>query len=380
MTKLSKNLGLLGFWKSRQTLKSKVKKAKTRFEEKSFAESYSSINRIAESCKIILPIISSCTAITTGAVILNMFIGWLPLCFLLSGGIFVGLEAIKAIILDKSFENYYKGSNLSFLIVFAFLLAGISGFSSVHGIIELEKIQNNSEDVLFGQYQLKTDSVKQYHSELIKSAKTAKNGYFKANSYKGKIWSESGFKEKQYQLLTDRVLDLEKKKEQELEEVKKEQFKAISNSEIGSQGKLTMALVFVIFIEISILLANWFPVYFDFKVKDESEIIEEMTGQKLLITPEQIAGFVGQMLVGNNFQYLSGINQSSPLILNQNGQLGFRQNQETDNKSPGNGNTYKDLEEAVKAGVVDIRYLTKTFHVNVQTARKYLKKYSPKQD
>lgn len=184
--------------------------------------------------------------------------------------------------------------------------------------------------------------------------------------------------------MSSQIQHLQQAKQTALQQLHKSQNTQYKVLERANGMNLSIIFLIVLSIEILILLANWFLIFYDFKTQKESDTLQFGQNQILVSSSDfgqmvrQYFLSMGQDLAMNTNDYL--LNEKPKTV----GFQSFNKhsiNQETLRNSKENS-LPKPLNEAlindIQNGIYDIRTLTKKHKVNVRTAKLYLDQYKSK--
>ena len=156
---------------------------------------------------------------------------------------------------------------------------------------------------------------------------------------------------------------------------------------MASKMKRNTILLMVIagIIDALILLSGWFVVFFDFKVTDESQLMNQQQDSKFNFDIPNLQKLIEFIQLHSIHPYQIG----NILKEEKEDSIGFRidkkEREEPDDSLPDSlrtgyhqkpsNKTYQGLIEDIQSGIYDYRTLMKRHSVNVMTVKKYLELY-----
>jgi|GEM_PF-4132363 len=322
-------LDFLGELRSSFSRVRQIETAKDRFKTKNAFDSLYTFLPLSNIGRFFLPVLSIITGMFSLLYILDSFMNiWLAsfLCFTL-----LGLwEKTKSLVLVRAFERFYKGYSSSVLgiFVFAILFSLGSIYLSVNGTWELSQRFDDTEINIDVSYGHKKDSLERYYHTKIANAKMDAKSYFEKNSYKGVItFSKDGRYADHYRKLQERVMELEVKKEMASDKLLSEKVQSLKSDKVSYQRFVYSFLAITFLIELLIILSNWFPVYFDYKIYEESEIINQQINRGYTnISLDDLKD-----VINNIIPYQSGFIQHNQSNSNEKNSIGFNLNSKENN-------------------------------------------------
>ena len=371
------------FEKNEKTLQ-ELERAKERFREKNSYESFKPLQTISKVAQATLPLFSIFTGIFALSTILNAFIP-IYLCFVLAVLFLAIWERMKCFLLIKNFELLYSNGNRINLglAVSAIIFAVGSIILSVSGANSLSKQMDSTEETISADFRLKKDSLLTLYTHKIDDAKKAAKSYFEKNSYKGVIrYAKDERYAKQYNSMVERITELEKQKDNSLIALKEQNSQELKFGKRDYENLTYSFLAITVVVELLIIAANWFVVFFDHRIYTEERLLTSRIANKISTSQEEIVNLFQSYLMPKLLSEQS-LAASAPAST---GSIGFqttfnksasdqeesRENQENDLLSAANE---QDLIQEIKAGKRDYRSLMKKYKVNVLTLKNYIESY-----
>lgn len=371
------------FEKNEKTLQ-ELERAKERFREKSSYESFKPLQTISKVAQATLPLFSIFTGIFALSTILNAFIP-IYLCIALAVLFLAIWERMKCFLLIKNFELLYSNGNRINLglAVSAIIFAVGSIILSVSGANSLSKQMDSTEETISADFRLKKDSLLTLYTHKIDDAKKAAESYFEKNSYMGVIrYAKDERYAKQYNSIVERITELEKQKDNSLIALKEQNSQELKFGKRDYENLTYSFLAITVVVELLIIAANWFVVFFDHRIYTEERLLTSRIANKISTSQEEIVNLFQSYLMPKLLSEQS-MAASAPAST---GRIGFqttfnksasdqeesRENQENGLLSAANE---QDLIQEIKAGKRDYRSLMKKYKVNVLTLKNYIESY-----
>jgi hypothetical protein len=362
-----------------------VNRAKRRFAWQPFHQRYKTMLTAANVGRGGLPGISVCLGLLFVTDLFLQVIPWPWLAWLIAGLFLPGWELVKGHSITIFWESKYAGglrSGWPFAIFTIILIAG-SLFASVEGARLLHSKTDTTMAIMSNNHTAEMDSVKAVYASQV----AAIDDRIKAiEKHKGKRWGGllSGSENAQ-------ILNYQK----EIEAIRQNEGKALAAIQTRQQSEflnasdragfnLIAVLCLAILIDVLILLAGWFSVYYDYATAKQADRLQAGS-QRVEVSVDDLQSIV------QHLQYLpSGATQV--LAENKPPKIGFslgRAGTKISTESDKNGDSSQVLTgtnagakqdvagaiAAIRAGVTDRRYLMKNFRLNVATANELVSKY-----
>jgi hypothetical protein len=305
----------LYFWEKSEKSKSDLERSKETFRTKTHYERFAPIEQTALFANSVLPILS----VVTGSIAFyGLFKAMFPSVALL--GLLVGcvllacLEIGKQRLLSIGFvlalKNEKVGAFASLIIGFA--LIAISATSSIDGAhvayIEADStVIDASRD-----YKVMRDSTLLPYLNAVKSEEKALSDYKASVSWQGKIdvsnkatiatiiSREKAISENRIALAAKSI---------ELDGVGK---KSIKSAEIDFKKRHSWVLWMVALVECFIVLCSWYLVYYDYRTKQDAELIERNLSKETITLNESDFRQFWQNMVIPNTQLIGSSNGGFP--------------------------------------------------------------------
>lgn len=290
----------LQFWEKSDKTQTDLESAQERFRPKSFYEQFKPLERISRAFTAVLPSLS----VVTGAVALCTvfssligFYGGLTVGFLLV----VSVEIAKAKTLDIGFTIWHTNRVYSYPVLgLAFIMSILSAYLSIDGAKEIYSSTDTSIHDKKSYFQAQKDSLNAHYGGLIATEEKALSDFKSSVSWRGKIdMSNKGTiatisaREKQIERLSS---DLST----ELYYLSETKRKSLETTENSFSDKLTVLVCVVSLIELFIMLCNWFPVYFQWKSKTQSDIIRRnLEGDTITVSSSDFGRFFQDIVLPN---------------------------------------------------------------------------------
>jgi len=383
---------LLSYFEENQQAREHLEQAQERFREKNFYEQYHTFHRAAKQARRALPVISIGTGITALALLFKLFIPWMWACFFLAAFALFYWEYWKSLVLTGGFEGFYqREKGLVFLLLLACLFTTGSAYFSVNGTRQLAQLLDGTETHIEAQFSPTLDSLHSAYDALIAQAKAEKLAYFRSNNYKGTItYTRDGSIAKHYQKLSDRVLELEKEKGNTLAEAHRKKEAALLEASQNHRITVWAALLLVGIVEGLIVLANWFVVYFDYRVQGQHTLLKAQLGKRIPVDPDGFRDFFQRVLL----PYMYDSPLPKELLAQGTPPIGFKQPNQEDTRigTTEKGDSPREIDEigtkvpthtpdwegaieAIRNGIKDRRYLMKQFRLSVNHANDLVERY-----
>jgi len=377
---------LVKIFEENENARRQLSKAEKRFTPKGFYQQYKALQQIAHLSRCSLPLLSIATGCFALSTILQPY---MPLYFGLAlAALLLGLwERVKSLVVVRSCELFYlKSSGLPIiLLMVALIFASGSAALSLMGSNELAESMDSTQATIDQQFEAEQDSLLSFYGHEIAKAKSIADDYFHANSYRGVItWTKDGSIAEHYRELSQVANQLVQQEQQALSNLRRKWEQTLAAGQRDYQKITVSFLVLVALIEVLIILANWFVVYFDYRIYREHEVITEADHRQLMLSASQIREFF-QAHILPNLQQRPTVYASSdhaPAI-------GFKSGNEASSKHEKNLREQENkalsassdlsneaaLIAAIRAGERDIRSLTKRFRMNISKVHSMIEKY-----
>ncbi len=397
---------LLKIFEENDKARQHLERAEKRFGPKSFYEQYRPLQVTANIGRLSLPLFS----LATGCFALAATFGsYLPLWAALALAVLLLAlwERVKALSITKSCELFYlKSAGFpAGLLVVATLFSVGSAYFSMEGAGQLARQMDTTEQDVASLYRSKSDSLVSIFDNRIEKAKEAAAAYYEANKVGGQLrWTRGNTIAEHHRQLSERVVQLETEKGEALRLLSADERQALTD---GRQDyrQLTLNMLWITAaVELLIILANWFSVYFDYRVYRENELIRAATNRQVMLNPEQVREFFTAHIWPKLYQ-LPAASGSPGQSSGRPSTIGFRagradeggsssaasseqekslihqENKAQNLSSAASSNSSsaasseQELIAAIKAGDRDYRTLTRRFKVNVSRLHELIKQY-----
>lgn len=251
-----------------QNRQEKVRKAKEKFKAKTFYQSYHTLYVFLKVFRYLLALFS----IITGAYFLLDTLSFIPyaIAILISGSLFISLEAIKNELIDTTLINYYtKGLNL--VIIPTLLLFSGSVYLSVNGVREIHSTLDKDVTAIEDKYQFAKDSIHTKYDTLL-ARKQAETEKF---VWKGKINMYEEGTSQTVQRINIELNNIQVDKNNSLEEAKVKYEELIFLAKKDNAFQSDFWIIVSIVVELLIITCLWFVTFFDYKIAEEDEKAKE---------------------------------------------------------------------------------------------------------
>lgn len=351
-----------------------LEKAKQKFEFKTFSEQYSSMYSAINYGRVLFHLFSILTAFTFLYLLLDSFIHQSIVSGLLSAAILIFWEYVKSTVLENSFYSYYRGGLNFALVAIAFIMLSGSVFTSLNGAKTYAELNNTSVQNFKADSQAKIDSINTYYSEKIAAVKNELSEFKKSVSYHGKINVYNKTVQQTISRYNEEINALNRGADFQILELSKDNSHDLKEVEHKAEFNLLAFVVLSAINEFLIVVCAWFLVFFQFKLVQDSEVLEPVE------TYELDTNSINRLI-----QLATNTAQPQYLITNedkQQKQVGFQVGTKQVLKqvsTDGNDDLSEvpnDIITAIKSGIKDPRYLMKTYKMNVIQVNKFLKEYS----
>ncbi|MEH0153309.1 hypothetical protein V6R21_04130 [Limibacter armeniacum] len=357
-----------------------VSRAQERFGWKPFALRFASLRNIAIAAKWSLPAVSVATATVFLVSALSTSLPYwvaIPAALLL----LTGWEAAKSQLVKLSFEQHYaniKTSQLLFLL--ALLLSAGSVLMSMEGARKLYHLSDTANEQLMMTQQQQLDSLSKQLQIEVQLLKSEKKQFYKNNTvYLGKgKYALNHTVAKNYADYDNRISKLQQQlhqeKQQLIEKHKNEQ--QLQQADSHYQGWVIGIMAVVL--DIMIVLAGWFVVFFDYRVLQEEMLVnktstlkngfpvQETVAKQLLdnwrITPDVATPAVSTVKKQEKRKDKIGFSMPDTTV----------KNRDIQDKS---ATDFSGLADAVKSGIRDYRFLMHEFRANVLQVKQVIEQY-----
>lgn len=268
MTKLTKNP--ISSLLEQETLVNRVNDAQNRFRFKPFFEKYRGLNILSKILQYLLPVFSIATGTLFLSTILQDIIPVFYIAVIFSVVLIIFLEYSKNYILDIAFTDCYAGlkNYSSFLI--ALVLCVLSGFVSLNGVKELHsKMDTQIRDLDVNQSDAK-DSLVNYYDSQIKESKKRLVSIPTAVTWQKSVDDANS---KQVQNLSDEITMLQRQKADDISSINTLHANQKGSTLQASGFNLSIVIVIICLVELIILIANWFVIFYDYQTAKQAQIL-----------------------------------------------------------------------------------------------------------
>ena len=271
MTKLKKNP--INALLEAEATRAQVQKAKDRFQFKPYFQKYKGLKITANILQVLLPVFSIATGTLFLSSILSELMPIYGLALILGLGLIALLEYSKAYLVNVGFTDFYTSKLNILALCFVLVLASLSAFTSLQGIKELHKKLDTSLSTLADNQATQEDSIRSYFDYQIESTKEELASFKASITWNGKINMHNQANAKTINGYSNQLEILQKDKSKALAEVKTLhgiQSEATSNA---TGFNLIIVISIIALVEVCILLANWFVIYYDYQTAKQAETL-----------------------------------------------------------------------------------------------------------
>lgn len=268
----------------------RVNAAKERFAFKPFHERNKALHNVAIAARFVFPAISILLACYYVATLIYAAIPIFSVSVLLGVVLLSLLEVAKAATVVIAVETIYSSSRTPYLLIFAALLfACVSGFASVRGAMELHNKHANELQSVEAAHANELQSIENAHAVRIGELEARIAGIEK---HKTKRWGGllSGSENTQIINLQNEIERTHEAHAARMAAVKAKQgIKAAMAAENNGFNLYAFALL-ALLIDVAILLAGWYVVYYDYRTAKESEQLSG--GGEISVNVERVNEFL----------------------------------------------------------------------------------------
>jgi hypothetical protein len=325
MTKLNKN-PINAVLKQKST-QEKIVKAKYRFRFKPFFEKYTGVNVSAKILIWLLPLVSITTGLVFLGAMLQNIVPNLYLSYIFAGTLIALLEYAKSYLLGISFTDFYAGLKSYGALAVALLLTCISAYTSLQGVKEIHKQMDKSLIHLEDNQVSQADSLRTYFDKQLSSTKNDLAGFKASITWKGKIDMYNKANANTIQDYSQQITQLQQDKAKTLTELTRLHQKQTSATEQATGFNLVVVICIIAIIEILILIANWFVVFYDYMTAKQAEVLQGSKNSIYLDIDSLQESFLSFMqATGLNANMTNPSSPSSPPISPKPFSIGFQRN------------------------------------------------------
>jgi len=323
------------------TVSEAQEKARERFRFKTFAERFRYLLLSSKGVMYFFPLISIVLGTFALTNILQTYLSFIWLSVAAGGLVLLLVELIKSQLLKISYTQLYQGANSgAVVLIVAGAFSALSVFLSLQGAEKIHSRMDKTVDRVGGIYQAKQDSIKAHYAGAIAATQEEIQGIKK---HKSERWGGllSGTERKEILLLQERIKGFQESEKGELAALAGERNKSLSSAGKESKIKFSAFWLIALFVDLFIIAANWFTVFYDWKVYRES----------LVLNQENFVQNQGKEALNEVS------NEVQNPVLNRR-IIGFSQNR------------LGELKADIRSGIKDYRTLMKKHRVNVETVKK----------
>jgi hypothetical protein len=271
MTKLKKNP--INALLEAEATRAQVQKAKDRFQFKPYFQKYAGLKTTANILQVLLPIFSIGTGTLFLSSILSELMPIYTIALMLAISLIALLEYSKAYLVNVSFTDFYTSKLNILAVCFVLLLASASAFTSLQGIKELHKKLDTSLSTLADNQTAQEDSVRNYFDNQIQTTRQELASFKSSITWNGKINMYNQANASTIQAYSKQLEAMQKDKSTALAEGKALHMLQSEATNKESGFNLIVVISIIGLIEVCILLANWFVIYYDYQTAKQAETL-----------------------------------------------------------------------------------------------------------
>ncbi len=323
MAKLRKN-PIIQLIEQKNT-QAKVANAQNRFRFKPFFEKYAGLNTTARVLQVLLPLISISTGIVFLRLVLQNIVPHVYLAYIFAAALIGLLEFSKSYLLNIAFTDFYAGLRGYVELLIASALIFASAYTSLNGIKEIHQHFDKSLLNLSEIQATQKDSLVKYFDNQIQSVKNDLTAFRAAVSWQGKINMFNEANATTIKNYSNQITLLQSEKSKALGQLTALHQAQTQTTANAAGFNLWVVICVIALIELCILIANWFIIFYDYQTAKQAETLK--AGQNdLLISGDTFAQMVG------NFLTTTGLGEPIPQHLGQKSfTIGFQRNNNTIN-------------------------------------------------
>ena len=284
---------ILEFWEESEKASNDLNNARERFRNKGFYHEFKGIRNFSLTFAALIPAISLATGIFYVSDLLGAVVPyWLAV--VIGFALIFGWELGKARLLSLCFQMYYKRSKAFVpLCVFCGLFAAGSAFTSLEGAKTAYTKADDKLQLLEASQKAQKDALTFHYDSLIAFQDSAKSAYVKSVSWKGKININNKTTSAVIADHTEEIKRLRGEKTSKLDKQSTTFDAQLQEARENSGYRLGYVITFVAIMELLIIVSNWFPVFFDHKIRHEYDVIQRnLNAESMNVTPSTLTDFV----------------------------------------------------------------------------------------
>ena len=255
-----------------QKFQNDIQKAQKRFALKPFAVKFKLLKQLSIVGRYTLPSLSILAGITFVALRLKPLVNLWEVAIAFALILLILWETVKSELIRISFESFYqKSKTVLGLFLMTLTFTGVSIYVSVQGAGELYQLADQSKEQLHHQYLIEKNSISSAYQESIHVINTKIAGIEK---HKTKRWGGllSGSENQQILNYQEQIDKLQLAEQEAVSQLTLSYQANLQNLNQNQHFNTKAIYAIAALIDLLIVLAGWFCVFFDFKIIQELQI------------------------------------------------------------------------------------------------------------
>lgn len=346
-----------------------LKESKTMFEYQGFYKENLAIFEASKFSRFVLPVFS----ILTGAAYLtSVSISVIPfkaVAVFLSLVLLVLWEYIKSKLITITFTRVYSNAGtIKVLSVGAVMVVFylVSVYASVMGAKELHKEFDSSVNSWILKSNLTKEALSNSFFAQIDSLKSQREVYKKSVSYKGKIDIHNKANRTFFENNDKRIAALEKDRREALKDYQRQNDQELNKLQDKHGYNSTAIMILACLIDFLIIASGWFCIFFRKATAEEPEQILNANQAQFSYSEVENMFKYAMLSYQTNMVQAPGVMQPS---------VGFQYGPGGKPQKPSSTDKIQEVIAEIKSGNRNMKYLTSTYKVNVNTVKNLIDKH-----